>query len=146
MEAMGEVDILQTAGHRPTLRRKGRQYAFIINPLLRTSEYLVLEGNADETVHRPSLPSESPTTTSGIESGQSAVIAASTAAAPTLLPPPPPAPIEAIRQNRLTGPTALSEPSTSCSDPRPPLPPPSRRRVEGDTGVGMETQAMDPSE
>lgn len=109
-------------------------------------KYLALDDNADEVVHRPSLPSESPATTSGVESGHIAVIAASIAAPPPLLPPPPPAPIEAIRRNRLTGPTFLSVPFSSSSDSMLPPPLRSRSRTDGGTGFGMEAQAIDPSE
>lgn len=56
--------------------------------------YLALEGLADDVVHRPSLPSESPATTSGAESVHSAVMAASTAAPPPSPAPTPPRPCQ----------------------------------------------------
>lgn len=99
--------------------------------------YLSHEGNADEIVHSPSLPSESPATTSGEESEHTAVIAASMA------PPPPPPPSPPVgRRNHLTAGGVLPPPPLS----RNPTGPVSHDRLQEDLGIGMEAQAIDPSE
>lgn len=96
--------------------------------------YLPHEGNADEVVHKPSLPSESPATISVDESEHMAVIAASIA------PPPPPSP-PVRRRNHLTAGAPFL--SALSRDPNAPF---SHGWLEKDLGIGMEAEAIDPSE
>lgn len=96
--------------------------------------YLARDGNADDVVHSPSFPSESPVTTSGDESEHKAVIAASAA-------PPPPRSPPAGRRNHFTGGVPLS-PALS----RNPNAPFSHEWLNEDLGIGMEVEAIDPSE